>query len=412
VPNDSVVEIRTDSSSCINSYAKIIKPHPKDILRKQMKKPNWQLWLRLADIITKKKLQLKLTKVKAHSKDLNNNRVDQLAKKAKEEPEVQWRTLSTTVPITVPEWNNIPIDISTRAFLKDYNEREILIQWTSQNRIQQRWKEEIQNPEKFDWKGLWDYCKDGGSLSTSLKAAGNRTFKTRLIHNELPTMDILIKRKSLEMPNNLCVLCQHQEETLDHLLTCKETKEIKKNIWQQAQDKLVSSWIPQHVDKKVDGKQSAIDTLFSKWTAEKSDSAKELINITIGFWAKEDIEEWTDTLQSLKISKTISRRILNKLSSFWCKKIRQMIWNPRCEKVQERKKNFLGKGKGKKTTTPNQRSTGIQEAQGKKRVTQQDPSSSKTATTFQTVTSSPNHTPGLVRVLWDKIKEGKKWLGI
>jgi ribonuclease HI len=88
VPNDSAVEIRTDSSSCINSYAKIIKPHPKDTLRKQMKKPNWQLRLRLADIITKKKLQLKLTKVKAHSKDLNNNQVDQLAKKAKEEPEV------------------------------------------------------------------------------------------------------------------------------------------------------------------------------------------------------------------------------------------------------------------------------------------------------------------------------------
>jgi hypothetical protein len=113
------------------------------------------------------------------------------------------------VPITVSEWNKIPIDISTRAFLKDYNEREILIQWTSQNRIQQRWKEEIKNPEKFDWKGLWDFNKDKGSLTTSLKAAGNRTFKTQLIHNELPTMDILIKRNSLEMPNSLCVLCQH-----------------------------------------------------------------------------------------------------------------------------------------------------------------------------------------------------------
>src|SRR5581483_5034187 len=125
-----------------------------------MKKPNWQLWSRLADIVSKKKLCLKLTKVKAHSKDFYNNQVDQLAKKTKEEPEVHWRPLSITVPITVPEWNKIPIDISTRAFLKNYNEREILLQWASQNWIQQRWKEEIQNPKKFDWKGLWDFNRD------------------------------------------------------------------------------------------------------------------------------------------------------------------------------------------------------------------------------------------------------------
>src|SRR5581483_2581364 len=98
---------------------------------------------------------------------------------------------------------------------------------------------EIQNPEKFDWKGLWDFYKDEGSLTTSLKAARSRIFKARLIHNELPTMDNLIKRNVLEMPSSLYVLCHLQEETLDHLLTCKKTQELKKNIWYQAQDKLI-----------------------------------------------------------------------------------------------------------------------------------------------------------------------------
>src|SRR5581483_11084330 len=159
---------------------------------------------------------------------------------------------------------------------------------------QQRWKEKIQNPEKFDWKGLWDFNRDEGSLNTSLKAAGCRTFKTRLMHNELPTMEVLIKRNSLEMSNSLCVFCQQQEETLDHLLTCEEIRELKKNIWHQAKDKLIAAWIPQHSDKKADGKQSAINTLFRKWEG-KSNSAKDLINITISLWAREDIEEWTNT---------------------------------------------------------------------------------------------------------------------
>jgi hypothetical protein len=162
----------------------------------------------------------------------------------------------------------------------------------------------------------------------------------------------------------------------------------------------------------VEGKHSAINILFNKWKAEKSDSAKELINISIGLWAKEDIIEWTNILRSLKISKVISRRILNKLSNFWCKKLRQLIWNPRCEKVQEYKKSFLKKGKGKEIVTPKQKPISIQDSQKKKRETQQGSSSSKTVTTYSTSTANPSQTPRLARVLWDRIKEGKKWLGI
>jgi hypothetical protein len=377
-----------------------------------MKKPNWQLWSRLISIVNKKGLHLKLTKVKAHSKDAFNNQVDQLAKSAKEELEIQWEPLSKTIPITVPEWNRIPIDISTRAFLKDYNEREVLMQWISQNRIQQKWKEEIQNPEKFDWKGLWDYSKGEGSLTTSIKTAKSRTFKAKLIHNELPTMDTLTKRGALETSNSLCVFCQLQEETIDHLLTCKKVQEIKKNIWSQVQDKLIKTWIPQQINKKEDANITAIMELVNKWEVEKSDSAKKLINIVIGLWTKEDSREWTNLLRSMKISKIPARRILNKISDFWCKRIRQQIWNPRCEKVQECKKRFLEKGKGKASSSSNQDPSHPQNPKRKgKKTHYQDSLGFKPGESSTTKTSS-DYIPGIAKVLWSKIKEGKKWLGI
>jgi hypothetical protein len=295
--------------------------------------------------------------------------------------------------------------------LKDYNERDILMQWTLQNRIQQRWKEEIQNPEKFDWKGLWDFNKGEGSLTTSIKTAGSRTFKAKLIHNELPTMDVLIKRGALEMSNSLCVFCQLQEETLDHLLSCKEVQKIKKNIWSQVQDKLTKTWIPQHTNKKDNTDFTAVKGLLDKWELEKSDSTKNLINIVIGLWTKEDSKEWTNLLRPMKIPKVSARKILNKISDFWCKRIRQLIWNPRCEKVQEYKKRFLEKGKGKASSSSNQDTDHPQNPKKRGKKTHQDPPESEPGES-SSIKARTDHRSEVAKVLWGRIKEGKKWLGI
>jgi len=417
VPNGSIVEIRTDSAACIATFETINKPHPKKTIKRLMKIPNWQLWLRLANILSKKELQLKLTKVKAHSKDVLNNQVDLLAKAAKEEPAIRWNALSTIIPITTPEWNNIPIDTSLRTFIKDYNEREILVQWASLNRIDQRWNNEIRNPEKFDWKGLWKHNKGKGSLITSFKQMSDRTFKTKLIHNELSTMDNLIKRKALDTPNNTtCFFCQLQEETLDHILTCKEIQGKKNEIWKQAQDKLIQSWIPNHSsNKKAKGNTTALIKLLERWEKTKSFTSKDLINIIIGLWSKDDIKEWTSALQAIKISKTSARKVLNKISHFWCKKFRQLIWNPRCEKLQDRKRQLQNKGKGKETSSFLQNRTNkiVEASSSNKSQEKESVQYSKSITEIVNRTpNSSNQIIDLSKILWDKIKEGKKWLGI
>ena len=91
VPQNSRVEIVTDSASCISTFNKLIKPDPKRTMRRWIKEKNWSSWMRLIEIIRKKKLQVNLKKVKAHSGELFNDKVDSLAKEGKNSPEVIWK---------------------------------------------------------------------------------------------------------------------------------------------------------------------------------------------------------------------------------------------------------------------------------------------------------------------------------
>ena len=174
---------------------------------------------------------------------------------------------------------------------------------------------------------------------------------------------------------------------------------------------------------------------MNKWKNEKLKTGKKIINISIDLWTKEDILEWTDTLYPFGISKTLARKILSKVSRHWRKKLHQQIWNPRCEKIQEYKISSL-KGKGKEVDTNYRKlvkksleegNQSRSQEKGKKVV--QAPRNTRRKKTnlarSQEVTQNTDLSPvssylsqetsftdKLKKILWDKIKEGKKWLGI
>ena len=91
VPQESEVEIVTDSASCISTYNRIAKPNPKHTTRRWIKEKNWSLWMHLLEIIQKKRLQVSFKKVKAYSGDILNDKVDALAKEERNIPEIIWK---------------------------------------------------------------------------------------------------------------------------------------------------------------------------------------------------------------------------------------------------------------------------------------------------------------------------------
>ena len=102
IPFKSVVTIQTDGLSVIKKYKKLSEMCPKRTHRKWLKEKNWSLWIRLIDIIKKKELQIEFLKVQAHSDNVFNNQVDQLAKLAINEPPIFWKDLDNTILVATP----------------------------------------------------------------------------------------------------------------------------------------------------------------------------------------------------------------------------------------------------------------------------------------------------------------------
>jgi hypothetical protein len=147
----------------------------------------------------------------------------------------------------MPVWNGIPIEISLREFIKEYNKKEILTKWTAQNRVQKIWSQEIQEEKNFKWNLVWERNKAGNSLYTSIKQNKEKAFEIKMMHNELPTLDNLEKRRpDIYAGKTTCVLCQDQIETLNHLLLYKKTEETRKQIWKLTTKKIIETWIPKY----------------------------------------------------------------------------------------------------------------------------------------------------------------------
>jgi hypothetical protein len=107
------------------------------------------------ELTQSKSLTVKLIKVKAHSGDHFNERVDILAKEALTLDPIEI-SIQETGPILVPPtWKNLIIDIPIRDFIKNMNKKIINLRWTDQNRNVDFFSQEIEQEDKFDWEFLW-----------------------------------------------------------------------------------------------------------------------------------------------------------------------------------------------------------------------------------------------------------------
>ena len=104
------------------------------------------------------------------------------------EPHIFWKDLDNNILVTTPTWNEIIVDIGIRKFLKEINRRDIIVSWTKHNRIQEMWKQEIENQDNFSWKTVWTHSKVGKAPITSFKQLKERSFRMNLMHDELSTL--------------------------------------------------------------------------------------------------------------------------------------------------------------------------------------------------------------------------------
>ena len=101
IPENKNVKIHTDSQTCIDTFNKLLKPHPKFTIKKLLKTTNWTIWTKIMETVQSKKLKVELIKVKAHNGDFFNEKADLLAKEALNLPPIEI-SCQETGPITAP----------------------------------------------------------------------------------------------------------------------------------------------------------------------------------------------------------------------------------------------------------------------------------------------------------------------
>jgi ribonuclease HI len=434
VPQASKVEIVTDSASCISTFDRLIKPDARRTIRRWIKEKNWSLWMRLMEIIRKKKLQIQLTKVKAHSGDPSNEEVDKLAKEGRNFPEVIWKEPRRPLWTVLPMWNQLTVDISLREFVKEVHKKETVIEWSQQNRVQRQWKKEIDEQSNHSWDNFWKCCRQGSSLQTSIKQAKERSFRIKLINDELPTLYNLSKRKPGIYRDSTCPLCGIREENTGHIFECSASRNTRLQIWEEVKKKITSKF--QEISDKGNKNNNRQDRpirllqLIDQWEEQFSNSSQDLINMCLGLFDNIKKQTWDRKAREDGLRSSASQIILDLLSHKLLKLFRKKVWIPRCEKIiaWEQTQNINRKVKRKKEeptkkrrgrTDSNSRtpsSQGSQDSQGPQegRVDTETLGRSDSSTESsprRKAEENPSLKDKVKEVVWDWIKEGKRWLG-
>ncbi|RIA81426.1 hypothetical protein C1645_837043 [Glomus cerebriforme] len=118
-PHSSLINVYTDSSSCIHTFNKILNPLIGT--RKLQKIPNHLIWLGIKYIISFNHLNVILHKVKAHSNILYNDMADNLAKSGTQLPHTLYINFKNLPRQNATlTWLNLgPIERPTRKWAKD-----------------------------------------------------------------------------------------------------------------------------------------------------------------------------------------------------------------------------------------------------------------------------------------------------
>jgi len=446
VPQNSEIEIVTDSASCINTFHRLYKPSPKHTIRRWIKEKNWSLWMRLFEIIRRKRLQVKFKKVKAHSGDKYNDQADRLAKEGKNFPEIIWKDPRRPLWSILPVWNNLVIDMSLREFIKEVHIKETVVDWCQQNRVQKRWSEEINKQDQYSWKIFWSQCRQGSSIQTSMKQAKERNFRIKMMNDELPTLSNLKKRLPDVYRTSTCIQCGVGEEDTGHLFSCPALVSDRAQIWEEVEKKTITKF-KEIVNKSNDGKTNARNPvnlihLIKQWKSSTRNPERELINKSLGLFSSQERCIWKEKAKEDGIQGSLGSTILENLSHNLLKLFRKRIWIPRCERTiaWERTQGISSRQKRKKDKRPlkkspkrrKQDSLEIPEVAGESRgkirksgeglsLDQKEKPSKKSISKLAENPAEKeegsrerrNLSLGekVIETVWDWIKEGKKWVG-
>ena len=172
-----------------------------------------------------------------------------------------------------------------------------------------------------------------------------KIFWIKLFQNELPTMDKLaIRRPDIYGNLKQCPMCYNEEETIDHLFVCLNTKDEIEDMWKEAREEITKSKTNEENGKK----EKEIFEALEKIRTRTINSSQEYIKMLMGLFLKDDIK-------SLQKSTGWSRKrcgsVITNICDILRENFRQKVWKKRCKEQLTREATLGITAKNKKTKT-------------------------------------------------------------
>jgi ribonuclease HI len=216
VPNNSTVNVYTDSQNCIHNYNNYSNPLLSR--RKQLNLNNHLLWTFIMEIIKDKGLKLTLHKVKAHSNNIYNDLADELATQGLNTEPINLNiNAHANNSLLLPIWNSMGIiDTNHRKWMKKLLQARIFNNFifnTDFNTLRNVFSNIDIN---WEYTSLWTKRNDKAEKITSFKHTRNCSYKIKSISHQLPTGDIQSHNYPLLYKDLTPVTCPNCQENTDN----------------------------------------------------------------------------------------------------------------------------------------------------------------------------------------------------
>ncbi|EXX71210.1 hypothetical protein RirG_080570 [Rhizophagus irregularis DAOM 197198w] len=270
--------------------------------RKFLKLNNYIILFAIYDIITSKRLDIEIHKVKGHSGYHWNDMADAIAKIGRETAVINSNRLvdlqficSYSFPLLfLPVWHSIEINRHVRQFCR------IVLESLEENRI---------GPHT------------GAILITLTRAVSS--------NNLLPTVDNLRKRNDIydDVP---CPACRDHEETLNHLVICAGLEQAFLTAEKETIDK-IRKYLKRFKCKKSVTINELYISIFEyrdpAFPELKQRNRQELLRGLISHTIVKKLRKLT--------SKRIASRLSLKIIKYFHEAFREHVWKPRCKIMNE-----------------------------------------------------------------------------
>ena len=343
VPQHSIVDIYTDSKNVIDMYQHLIQENTLSYARECLKTMNIELWFILYNIVFTQQLQLLFHKVKAHSNNSYNDKVDELAKLHLLSETIQFK-VSNGLYITAPKIIDINISTHLGHFITSISHILGFQEFFNLNR-NAKYKS-----LGIDWLLTFKCLSSGSSHTiTSFTSSNRKAKRIKLMLEELPTLEYLQHCKpSIYDTSWTCCLCNNPE-TFAHLWTCSERLHIMQSIVNASRKWIIdflSIAIPQlHQNNPY---VLAILNDSNIWNIASSDTQFTFIDLIKGFIPL----SLSYNIHQLVSNRELTNIIIDKFTNSIFDAIQDQIWLPRCALIIQKEKS-LGITQKQKNCTKN-----------------------------------------------------------